>query len=196
MYLIFFQGLAIPMFDPYHTMIPFVPGFCYLLSNLKLSKKVITFGFLIFLIIIFALQAIKINNHIVAFPNQTNTFKYRILNTDDVNSVIYLSNYLKESTDRVFIVNMYAYLIKLEANLPIDKFDLLNDGNLGKDGDKQIIKEIEKICMNQKCTFLLYEQELTSSKELSQYNKDILKYIATNYQNSGIIMGLTIYKNY
>ena len=90
---------------------------------------------------------------------------------------------------------MSAYLVKLESNQTIDKFDLLNDGNLGSYGEKKIINEMDTICKKQKCTYLLNPIEIENEK-YSQYNQDIYKYIVKNYKKTDSIIGLSVYTNY
>ena len=129
------------------------------------------------------------------YPNNTDVYKYRKLNSETEDSIELVLNYLKNTEDKVFIIDPYAYLIKLEANIPITKFDLLNNGNLGKNGEKKITKEIDEICKQNKCTFLLNENRL-ANKKLSQYNQYIYKHIINNYKERDNLFGLTIYKNY
>lgn len=194
-YLICFQLMAFPIFDMYHTLIPFVPAFTYFLNNLKLNKKIISYAFGIFIIFIFSYNIYQYTTINYSYPNNTTEYKYKKINNNVVKSINIISEYIKNIDERVFIIDEYAYLIKLEINEPIDKYDLLNDGNLGKNGEKKIIQEIANICIKEKCTFLLNKKEV-NNENYSQYNQDIYKYIIENYKESDNIIGLTIYKNY
>lgn len=100
---------------------------------------------------------------------------------------------MKKIEGRIIIIDMYAYLLKLETSIPIDKYDLLNDGNLGQNGELKIIKEIDNICQKEKCTFLLNEKEINN--RISQYHHDILIYIDKTYKKIDNIEGITIYSN-
>lgn len=194
LYLIWFQGMTFPLFDPYHTMIPFIPALGYFLNNLKLNKKVINIAFVIFISIIFSYNFIQYNTNNFSYPNKTNEFKYRKLNNKVIDSLNIVNHHIENAEGQVFIIDMYAYLIKLELNLPINKYDLLNDGNLGKNGEKKIIKEIDKTCQKEKCTFYMNEKEIKENK--TQYNQEILKYIKNTYKKDNEIEGLSIYINY
>ena len=95
------------------------------------------------------------------------------------------------------MISVSAYTIKLEANKTINKYDLLNNGNLGKDGHIKIINEIEENCKKNKFTFLIDIRELTGESK-TQYNKDIIEYIKNNYYHNYdyLISQMAIYKNY
>ena len=88
-------------------------------------------------------------------------------------------------------------LVKFQIDYKIDKYDLLNDGNLGRNGAKKLIDGIKKECSNQKCTFLLNTCDIVSTT-CSQYNRDIINYIIYEQTPHGRLdnYGLLIYKNY
>lgn len=195
LYLICIQGLAFPLIDPYHVILPFMVGLNYLLNNINLNKKIIKYAFLSFIVCILSYNTYEYSIDKYKYPNNTDVYKYRKLNTETEDSIELVLNYLKNTEDKVFIIDPYAYLIKLEANIPITKFDLLNNGNLGKNGEIKITKEIDEICKQNKCTFLLNENRL-ANKKLSQYNQYIYKHIINNYKERDNLFGLTIYKNY
>lgn len=192
-YLLCFQGVSFPIIDPYHVMIPFIPAFSYFLKNLNLNKKIISYSFIFFIFAIFSYNIYLLTTKEYSYPNSTEVCKYRKLNNNVVNSINNTKEYMKKIEGRIFIIDMYAYLLKLEASIPIDKYDLLNDGNLGKNGELRIIKEINNICQKEKCTFLLNEKEINN--RISQYNHDILNYIDKTYKKIDNIEGITIYSN-
>lgn len=193
LYLLFFQIIAYPIFDTYHVLIPFIPVLGYFLSKLNLVVKVTQVVFIIFIGIVFAYNINNILNGNNRFPNDTNVCKMRILDDNTISNIKEVSNYLKENKD-VYIINDKAYVYKLESDIPINKFDLLNDGNLGKDGDIRLIKEIEYKCKEKVCTFLMREDEIYDDT-LTQTNRQIINYINDNYKKVGKIIDLTIYQN-
>lgn len=193
LYLLFFQIIAYPIFDTYHVLIPFIPVLGYFLSKLNLVVKVTQVAFIIFISIVFAYNINNILNGNNRFPNDTNVCKMRILDDNTISNIKEVSNYLKENKD-VYIINDKAYVYKLESDIPINKFDLLNDGNLGKDGDIRLIKEIEYKCKEKICTFLMREDEIYDDT-LTQTNRQIINYINDNYKKVGKIIDLTIYQN-
>ena len=193
LYLLFFQIIAYPIFDTYHVLIPFIPVLGYFLSKLNLVVKVTQVAFVVFIGIVFAYNINNILNGNNRFPNDTNVCKMRILDDNTISNIKEVSNYLKENKN-VYIINDKAYVYKLESDIPINKFDLLNDGNLGKDGDIRLIKEIEYKCREKVCTFLMREDEIYDDT-LTQTNRQIINYINDNYKKVGKIIDLTIYQN-
>lgn len=194
-YLICFQGMAYPLIEPYHVILPFIVGFNYMLSNLNLSKRIIKYAFIIFILSVYAYNIYIYMTDEYSYPNTTNVYKYKKINKNVCKSIETIKDYIENQDGRIFIVNMYAYLVKLESNQTIDKFDLLNDGNLGSYGEKKIINEMDTICKKQKCTYLLNQVEIENEK-YSQYNQDIYKYIVKNYKKTDSIIGLSVYTNY
>ena len=193
LYLLFFQIIAYPIFDTYHVLIPFIPVLGYFLSKLNLVVKVTQVAFIIFIGIVFAYNINNILNGNNRFPNDTTLCIMRILDDNTISNIKEVSNYLKENKN-VYIINDKAYVYKLESDIPINKFDLLNDGNLGKDGDIRLIKEIEYKCREKVCTFLMREDEIYDDT-LTQTNRQIINYINDNYKKVGKIIDLTIYQN-
>lgn len=194
LYLLSFQIVAYPIIDLYHVMIPFIPTFTYFLQKLNINKKLVSYSFTFFILIILSYNIYLCTNNNYSYPNNTKIYKYKKINNDIVNSINVIKEYIENNEGRIFIIDMYAYLLKLETSIPIDKFDLLNDGNLGKNGETKIIKEIDEICQKEKCTFLLNENEIDN--RISQYNQEILKYVNNSYQKRTKIGDITIYKNY
>ena len=189
-----FELLVFPLIEPYHTMISIIPTIGYFLSTLKLNKKIIQVAFVIFLLANFTTNIIKIYKEEYTFPNVTNEYKYRRIHKNDDIAILDITKYINNKNNKVYIICGNAYLFKLESNIPINKYDLLNDGNLGKDGEYKIINELDKKCKEEKCIFLLNKQELKEKK--SQYNQEILYYINSTYNQTGIVSGYTIYNNY
>jgi len=103
----------------------------------------------------------------------------------DINDIIDTYQY-----DEYYVLGNFSYLVKLISNRDINKFDLINNGNMGFDGANRYIEEIDEYCSENKCLFILENREEEST---NQTNVDILKYIEDNYlaQISG-----SIYKIY
>ena len=65
-------------------------------------------------------------------------------------------------------------------NKEINKFDLINTGNMGAD-EKNYINEIEKICKNKNCIFI------ANKVPAGQLSSTIINYVNKNYNNCGEI---------
>lgn len=194
-YLICFQGMAYPIFNTYHVIIPFIPAVTYFLSTIKLHKKLINISFIFFIIFTFSFSIYQIETGIYQLPNDTTTYKYKKMHHETVKSITEVGNYIKNIDDNLYIIDIYAYVLKLESSIPINKYDLLNDGNLGKDGINKIIQEISDKCQKEKCTLIMNKNEIGNTL-YNQYNQELYLYVANNYIEKENISGLTIYKNY
>ena len=179
-YLLSFILLVLPLIEFYHTMIAFIPTFGYFINKLKLNKKIIIMAFIFFIVSNFSINIYHIYQGKYTFPNITNEYKYRKITKNEDKGIKTISNYIKNTQNELYIISRNAYLLKLESNKPINKYDLLNNGNLGKNGEIKIINEIKQNCINKKCIFLVAENELIEDTK-SQYNRDIINYIINNY---------------
>ncbi len=80
--------------------------------------------------------------------------------------------------DYSFFIMDTAYAKKLFLNESINKFDLLNNGNMGYHGDKRYLKEIKDICSLNSCVFFV---EKTKFKKYNQLNIMIYDSIIKKY---------------
>ena len=84
--------------------------------------------------------------------------------------------------DNFFIIGVSSYTIKLYNDMPIGRYDLLSNGNLGYHGDIKIIKEIDQICRDKTCVFFVEEQKF---EKYSQFNEKIYDYVLNNFHKIG-----------
>lgn len=196
-YLLSFQLLVFPLVETYHLMIALIPTIGYIVNKIKIYVKqvFIYISFAAFLLIIFTGNIIKINNGEYTIPNTTNVYKYRRLNKYEDIAIKDVISYMKKYEGKLYIISKSAYTFKLEGNMKINKYDLLNNGNLGSGGHKKIIKEIKDYCKNKKCVFFVSEEELNEENE-GVYNKEIVKYVMDTYKRNSNVNGLAIYTNY
>ena len=68
-----------------------------------------------------------------------------------------------------------VYMYKLEKGKKINKFDLINNGNIGYRGEDVYIADISNNCHNN-CIFFI------ADKEKSQANKDIKNFVKNKYK--------------
>lgn len=193
-YLLCFHLSALPIIESYHTMIAIIPTLGYFLSTLNLNKKIITFAFIVSLLLIFSYNIYNIFNENINYPNKTNTFTYRKIFPYYETKLEVVSNYIKNIDTPLFIISKSSYAYKIETQKEINKYDLLINGNLGYNGSNKIIKEIEDICNKEECTFII-EHEEQELKENTIFDYKIIQYIEKNYDIDSTIYDLTIYKN-
>jgi len=84
-----------------------------------------------------------------------------------------------DGVEYYYFTGYYGYLYKLYYNIPITKYDLWNEGNQGYNGIEKRINEIDEICSNNDCLFIV-DGDLGDNKK-SQVTK-FCNYILDNYQ--------------
>ena len=111
---------------------------------------------------------------ILPFPN--------ITSTEPKEQIAQMNNYIQQYPDhKLYILGNYSYLIKLSLDIPINKYDLINNGNMGYEGSAKYIKEIDQACSIEKCLFIINSAEL-NAQEYNQTNTDILLFVTKKYQ--------------
>ena len=137
----------------------------------------------------------KVQNNEMFETNNTKILHYKLTPLDYRESVRKVIAYLNKLDGPFYIFSNSAYLIKLEGDFPINKYDLINNGNMGYQGTIRYRQEIDDVCLNQVCTFLLsttdVENEITT-----QTSKDLVNYVIDNYHEQTKIGGFTIYSNH
>ena len=93
------------------------------------------------------------------------------------------------------MINSSGYILKLEANIPINKYDMLLNGNIGKNGTNRIINDFNQICKKEQCSFWVNNSNY-ETKDYNQYNKELHEYVVNNYIKDEDMLGFTIYRNY
>lgn len=196
LYIIFFQLFAYPIFDNYHIALPFIAACSYIINKLSMSKKILSLVFIIFIIFNFATNYRSIQNGTNIFSSSTEVLKYRKIGRTTYNYIKELADYINDNSDaEVFIIDPLSYTIKLVANVPINKYDLLNDGNLGLQSSKDIIEEIDASCQNKHCIFIQNNDNLNVTAR-AQYDPQMLLYIIEKYKKNESLNRFSIYKNY
>ena len=196
LYLICFFGMSYPIVDGYHVMVPLITAIDYFLNKLGLNKKIISIAFVIF---VATFSTYNMYNYYasdkITYPNSTKAYKYCKFNKQTADDIVFLASKLKESDKNTFLLNSSGYVIKLEASIPIGKYDMLLTGNTGKNGTNRIIKEFDTLCSKEKCSFWVSKSTYETT-EYNQYDKKLHEYVINNYQEHEDILGLTVYRNY
>ena len=182
LYILGFQIIAFPIFDKYHVFLAIFP---FIISFINLSKK----HFTIIKIVAIAL-IIVFNINIKGIPNNLNKFKYRAFSNEFENNLTIVNDYINEKKKEyeLFFLGDITYLLKIENNIKINKYDIINYGNMGLNGDNEYIDYIEEICNSKKCMFLI-------SNINYQSNIKILNYVKENYQKKENLYNISIHAN-
>jgi len=182
LYILGFQIMAFPIFDKYHVLLAVYP---FIINYIILNKKYFTVTKIIVISLI-----IFFNISIKEIPNSLNKFKYRSISNNLENNLIIVNNYINEKKKEyeLFFLGDITYLLKIENNIKINKYDIINYGNMGLNGDNEYIDYIEKTCNSKKCMFLI-------SNINYQSNKKILNHIKENYQEKENLYNISIHTN-
>lgn len=198
LYILIFQIIVFPIADFFHFCIGIAPVTYFLILK---ERKYPYISFLIFLF--FAIMALTLHvtmlfrtkyEYLEYYP-QKNFMYSRLVSRNMIWDIEKIKKVIKENPDStLFFLGTPAYFIKLNLNLPINKFDNINDGNLGYHGEQKYREELQKKCQNNSCLFIFDDTEATGKKK-SQTNRFILNYIKNNYNQVYSSSSFDIYKS-
>ena len=200
-YIMCFQIIAFPAVNYVHFVIAFVPVL-YLLF-LHFEKRVFVNLFLvsfsIIFFIIFSLGSILSDGRYLHIEHYkaNNFMKGRLVQSATYYYVDHIKEQLNLYSDyHSYILGNFSYLVKLNLELPLNKYDIINHGNMGFDGEAKYINEIDHFCKKNKCMFVISDEE-AREKIYNQVDVTILKYVQENYFQvySSSIFSVYISKN-
>ena len=180
-YILLFQIMCFPIVNYYHFMISFVPVLYYLLG---LNNNYLSFMISVFMVTFFIVysagEMVRDDNYLYHSNSKYENFyegrmvgNYLYSSVDSIDKIIE-----KYEWDRYYLLGNFAYIVKLSNGDEINKFDLINNGNMGYDGSSKYISEIDDYCSSNKCLFII---ESRSEESTNQTNMDILEYVEANY---------------
>ena len=128
------------------------------------------------------------------YYNDNNFMKGRLTQKITIEGVELIDEYTSIYKEhKLYIFSYLGYYMKLNLDLPITKYDLINNGNMGYKGYDKYIEETEEYCKDNKCIFFITKQEV--NEKGFQTNKKILKYVMENYRNVYSTNFFNIYVN-
>lgn len=180
-----FQIMALPIVNYIHFIISFVPvvylvfkefrdnNYLYILGMVGVLAFFISFNYAV---------CVGIGNYnYLEFYEVDNFMKGRVTYSITDNYVLsakkFIDNY-EEYTP--YILGRFSYLMKLNHGLPINKYDIINNGNMGYKGAERYLEEIDNHCKKNKCIFIINDDEASISITV-QTNMEILEYVKNNY---------------
>lgn len=200
-YILMFQVISIPIMDDYHFMIAFLSVYYYLLEIIQIKRKYrIKYYFIIILFSTVYWNYLANDYDDIHLYSDKSSYLYgRYVEKYIQDNVQSISNYLeniKDNWDNIYLITQNSYMIKLNTSYMINKFDLINKGNMGYHGEDKYIQELEDICSNSSCAFLIYRYEINKDDPNSnQTSIKIIEYIYKNYLNTDLIDDFEIYTN-
>lgn len=190
-YILAFFGIELPMADLYHTQIFNLAFLIAILLNIDIKKEKEKLINISSIILIISSQIIMFSNleKPIIYPNNINHFEYRYIKKSNVDFANEIKDYINQNKEEKIIFLVYdAYFIKTFSDKKIDKLDLINYGNSGKNGTK---KNIELIKKNKDAIFIINEDDL---KIKGQIDIETIKYIKEKGKKIGNLRIYSIYK--
>lgn len=187
--------MAYPLFDTYRCFLCFIPVLGYVLNKINLHKRTLCISFYVFVIVLFSFYVKVIVKENRQFMSNSILFKYRYTDYATIKAFDTVKNYLYnlDNDTKIFIFEKMAYAFKIESRIKINKYDLINDGNMGYNGALIYLNEVKKICSNNKCVFIVSKESFKDRR--TQTNKMIVDYVINNYNYVDKIYSFEIYRN-
>ena len=193
-----FQVIVFPIFDINHFLLGISIFLFYLLYNFKVNK---------FLKILFLFIGIIIIVRMIEFPSivkDKESFLFgKNFNHFEVLNFINKHYYNKRlEFDNLYFFSDLTYIVKLTNNDTLNKFDLINNGNMGYNGEKKYIKEINNKCSKESCYFILDKHyvDMANGKikrpSTNQTNLNIIRFVEKKYLLVDSKNGFNFYSNY
>ncbi len=203
-YVIMYQVVTVPLFDFYHFMI----GFCLFIYYILSKKEIPSYRFKYYVFIslfvpiyiccsknIYTNILFTDDKHYYLYQDSSSYLYGRHVNYQSVQQLEVVSDYLNSNTskyDSFYIISANSYFIKLYNHYDLDKFDLINCGNMGYHGSFNYIQELENICGKKKCLFIKFPDEY---KKTAQTSKEIWKWISQKYKKIDQIAFFDVYES-
>lgn len=200
-YVLMYQIITFPIFDDYHFMIGFLLVLYYFLAHIEIKEYRLKYYFVI-LLFTTMFWNYAFNGYIDFHHYQDkNSYLYgRYVYQYVENSITTITDYMesvKNNYDFVYLFTQNSYVIKMNTSYDINKFDLINNGNMGYQGSVRYIQEIDNFCGDHSCLFILYRYEIDRDNLMSnQTNIDIIDYVSTHYRKQREIDSFDIYVNF
>ena len=186
-YVLMYQIITIPICDDYHFMVGFMSVWYYLLYILDIKKFKIKYYFVMLLFSTIYWNCLVNGYEDYRLYDDPESYLYgRYVEQFIQDSVNIISDYMekvKKDYDNIYLFTKNSYLIKMNTSYTLNKYDLINNGNMGYQGSLRYIREIKNHCLDKSCLFILYRYEVDRDNlKANQTNLDILNFIYDNYE--------------
>ena len=154
-YILAFQIICYPLVEFNHVVVAIYPLFFYLLSTLKKKYNVYLVLYIMFILTLPTFVSFRFR-----YTTYNNSFiGYRNYYDNDKNYLYRVDKYINDNPDtKMFYLNSNAYFVRLNHNQRIEKYDLINRGNMGSDEDK-LIYELDLKCLQEDCRIIAFFDE-------------------------------------
>lgn len=181
-YILMFQVITLPIVNYCHFFISFAPVLylIYLKIHHKLYLIIPSIALIASFFVFYNIFLIKDDIPYLEPYKVQNFMEGRVASRITSSYIFKIKEIIDEKEEyRPYILGLFSYLIKLNNDMPITKYDLINDGNMGYQGSKKYIEEIDNYCKKEKCLFVINDEE--NKSRINQTNHEILDYVQENY---------------
>lgn len=185
MFCLMFQVVTLPIINYYHFTTSFVPVVYLLFKYFKdksyfflftTTAMILCFGCFNFLLFMMGDRY-----KTLTYYGKDNFMKGRVVGKFMEPTIDEIAEFIEKYADYdVYYFGFLAYLAKLNLDIPINKYDLINNGNMGYKGKDKYIKEVDSNCQKNKCLIFINDY-IGKNSDTLQVNKDILEYVKNNY---------------
>ncbi len=199
-YLLMFQIVTVPIMDDYHFMIGFMPVYLYILDHICMKDYRFKY-YVIIAFFSFGFWNYMANGYsnIYLYQDKKSYLYGRYIPEYIEKNITDISEYMesiKDDFDYVFLLTQNSYMVKLNTSYSINKFDLINNGNMGYRGSEKYIQELKDQCERKKCLFMIYKYEIdVDNPKGNQTNFDILNYVSTSYDMIQEVSNFILYES-
>ena len=180
-----FMSMSAPIFDLYHFQISFAIFIFILFLNINFSKEkykyFIIWSLLWSVLMLYTFNSLYDNEIIIKDNNFLlgRTFEKEAIITAYKTSEI-IDKYKNDYDKTYLFTGPNTYLLKLLRNERINKYDIINNGNMGIGGHEKYIKEVDNYCKKNKCLIVIVPYD--EDDKYDQFNHQIIDYVLDNYK--------------
>lgn len=184
-YILMFQIMVYPIFNFFHFIMGIIPILYWFLkdkNNKYINIILIVLAWSIYFLIVYSIYSC------CNIEMRKNMLYLRNYNSSEIETLYNVYDYIKDY-DYYFFTSEYGYYIKLYFGADIDEFDLVISGNLGYKGVFGKFNEINSLCKNNTCVFIVNDGVLGSQFE------EFYNYIINSYEKIDTLEDFDVYSN-
>lgn len=200
-YILMYQIVTFPIVDVSHFVLAFAPVVYLIFKENHMTKFLRISTFIVILTIIICILFIGNytttiqTRHLLGYSQSDGFLEKKLVPAVTDTYIEKMREFIERyPEDQLYVLGNYAYIVKLYLDLPITKYDLINNGNMGYQGADRYIEEINQTCQNQACLFIVKESEI-NQKDYNQTNTKILKNVVKNYKKIYSSSTFCVYKS-
>lgn len=150
LYVLSFLVMVFPLLERSHLLLGTVPMIYYIIKEENHSLIYKAMG--CFIVPVFLISLVSISKTEVI--TDSNFFQYNSIAKGLNSNFKQYVKYINQLDGDVYLFTGNAYILRLYNNETTSFYDLINNGNLGRDENKYL-EELDKKCKMKKCNFIL-----------------------------------------